>query len=107
MATSSRESLRWIPAVLLTVTLLSLGAAALGWLPPDSRSCRGMVLLFGVFTLSGIMIRPAWFWNSRRAHWGRAALGDRLYAAVLSALALGLVYMALVGSALDKCTISR
>jgi len=64
-----------------------------------------MVLLFALFTLSGIMIRPAWFWNSRRARWGRAALGDRLYVALLGGLALGLVYMALLGSALDRCSI--
>jgi ABC-type dipeptide/oligopeptide/nickel transport system permease component len=105
MAATSRESLRWIPAVLFAVTLLYLGAAVMGWLPSDFRPCRGMVLLFGVFTLSGIMIRPAWFWNSRRARWGRAALGDRLYAALLSAVALGLIYMALAGRALDKCNV--
>jgi hypothetical protein len=105
MATASGETLRWIPAALLVATLLFLGAAALGWVPSDSRSCRGMALLFGLFTLSGIMIRPAWFWNSRRARWGRAALGDRLYAALLSGLAFGLMYMALLGTALDKCNI--
>ena len=105
MAISSREGLRWIPVVLLLATFMLLGAAALGWLPSDSRSCRGMVLLFGLFTLSGITIRPAWFWNSGRARWGRAALGDRLYVALLSGLALGLVYMALLGTALDKCNL--
>lgn len=105
MFAASRDNLRWIPAGLLVLTLLVLGAAALGWLPPDSRSCRGMVALFGVFTLSGIMIRPRWFWNSRRARWGRDALGDRLYAALLSGLAIGLIYMALLGTALDRCTI--
>jgi predicted small integral membrane protein len=105
MATTSRDSLRGIPLALLVVTLLFLGAAALGWLPSDSRSCRGIAVLFGVFTLSGIMIRPAWFWNSRKARRARAAFGDRLYAALLSALALGLVYMGLVGSALDQCSI--
>jgi len=105
MASASRDGLRWIPAVLLAVMLLFLGAAAMGWLPSDSRSCRGTALLFALFTLSGIMIRPAWFWNSRRARWGRAAFGDRGYAALLSAIALGLIYMALGGSALDKCSI--
>lgn len=103
MPPGSRDRLRWIPVVLLLSTLLTVGAAALGWLPSDARSCRGPVLLFGLFTLSGLMIRPAWFWNSRRARWGRAALGDRLYTALLSALALGLVYMALLGTALEKC----
>lgn len=105
MATASRDSLNWIPAGLLVLVVLLLGAATLGWLPSDSRSCRGMVALFGLFTLSGIMIRPAWFWNSRRARWGRAALGDRLYVALLSGLALLLLYMGLAGSALDRCTI--
>jgi hypothetical protein len=65
-----------------------------------------MVVLFGLFTLSGTMIRPAWFWNSRKARRARAAFGDRIYAALLSALALGLVYMGLLGTALDKCSIS-
>ena len=105
MTAMSRDYLRWVPVVLLLATLLFLGSTALGWLPSDSRSCRGVLLLFGLFTLSGIMIRPAWFWNSRRARWGRAALGDRLYVALLSALALGLVYMALLGSALDRCNL--
>ncbi|MGZ8392170.1 MAG: hypothetical protein ACXWWK_04940 [Gemmatimonadales bacterium] len=36
---------------------------------------------------------------------GRAALGDRLYAAFLSAVALGLIYMALAGRALDTCNV--
>lgn len=106
MAAISRDGFRWIPLALLAVTLLFLGAAALGWLPSDSRSCRGMVVLFGLFTLSGTMIRPAWFWNSRKARRARAAFGDRIYAALLSALALGLVYMGLLGTALDQCSIS-
>jgi hypothetical protein len=104
MTSTSRDSLKWIPLVLLALMLLFLGAAALGWLPSDSRSCRGLAVLFGVFTLSAIMIRPAWFWNSRRARRARAALGDRLYTALLSGLALGLVYMGLLGSALDQCS---
>lgn len=105
MAANPRESLQWLPAALLVLTLLFLGSAALGWLPSDSRSCRGMVVLFGLFTLSGTMIRPAWFWNSRRARWGRAALGERVYAALLIGLALILVYMGVAGTALDRCKI--
>ena len=77
----------------------------MGWLPYDSRSCRGLALLFGLFTLGGLMIRPAWFWNSRKARRARAAFGDRLYAALLSGLALVLIYMALLGRALDQCVI--
>jgi hypothetical protein len=105
MATTSRDTLRWIPVALLAVTLLFLGAAALGWLPTDSRSCRGLVVLFGLFTLSGTLIRPAWFWSSRKARRARAALGDRLYTAILIGLAFVLVYAGLLGSALDKCSI--
>ena len=106
MTATSGDQFRWVPVVLLVVTLLFLGGTALGWLPSDSRFCRGTMLLFGLFTLSGVLIRPAWFWNSRRARWGRAALGDRLYAALLSGLALFLVYIGMHGSALDGCSIS-
>jgi hypothetical protein len=106
MATTSRGNLRWVPAALLVLTLLFLGITALGGLPSDSRFCRGSMLLFGLFALSGVLIRPAWFWNSRRARWGRAALGDRLYAALLSGVALFLVYIGIYGTGLEGCSIS-
>lgn len=102
-----RDRFRWIPAALLGATVLFLGAAALGWLPSDSRSCRGTAVLFGLFTLSGTLIRPAWFWSSRKARRARAAFGDRGYAALLSGLALVLVYMGLLGSALDQCSMRQ
>jgi hypothetical protein len=105
MATTSKDTLRWVPLALLAATFLFLGAAALGWLPSDSGSCRSIVVLFGLFTLSGILIRPAWFWNSRKARRARGAFGDRFYTALLAALAVGLIYMGLLGSALDKCSI--
>lgn len=107
MATTSKANLGWIPLGLLAVTLLFLAAAALGWLPPDSKSCRGVAVLFGLFTLSGTLIRPAWFWNSRKARRARAAFGDRLYPAFLSGLALVLVYLGLLSGALDKCSIRQ
>lgn len=105
MATTSSDSLRWIPLAFLAVALLFLGGAALGWLPSGSGSCRGVVLLFGLSLLSGTMIRPDWFWNRRKARRWRAALGDRLYAALLIGLALAMVYAALLGSGLEQCSI--
>ena len=105
MATTSRDSLHWIPLAFLAVAILFLAGAALGWLPSGSGSCRGVMLLFALCLLSGTMIRPTWFWNTRKARRARAAFGDRVYAAILSGLALGLVYMALIGSALDQCNI--
>lgn len=102
-----RDRLRWIPAALLAVIVLFLGAVALGWLPSDSRSCRGTAVLFGLFTLSGILIRPTWFWSSRKARRARAAFGDRGYAALLSGIALVLMYVGLLGSALDQCSMRQ
>jgi hypothetical protein len=105
MATTSADSLRWIPLVFLSLAVLFLGGAALGWLPSGSGSCRGIVFLMGLCLLSGVMLRPAWFWNRRRARRWRAALGDRLYATILIGLALTIVYAALLGTGLEGCSI--
>ncbi len=106
MKSSADAPWRWIPLALLGLTIAFAAAAALGWLPQDWRSCRSMAVLFGLAILSGTLIRPAWFWNARRARWGRAALGDRLYGALLSGLALVVLYMGLFGTALDGCTVN-
>jgi len=105
MATTSLSSLRWIPLVLLAATIALLGAAALGWMPSDSRACRGVAALLGLVTLSGTLIRPAWFWNTRKARRGRAFLGDGPYASLLIALGLVLVYLGLLGDVLDGCSV--
>jgi hypothetical protein len=104
MESAPGRGLRWIPLVLLAATIAFLAAAALGWLPSDSRSCRGVALLFGLVTLSGTLIRPAWFWNSRKARRGRELLGERPYAVVLIGLGLAFVYLAL-GDTLEGCRI--
>jgi hypothetical protein len=95
-----------IPLILFGVIIVFLGAAALGWLPADSRTCRGGFVLFGLFALSGTLFRPAWFWNSRKARQGRAILGDRLYGAFLNVLAFFVVYMGLFSDSLDRCTVN-
>ena len=105
MATTSSEMLRWLPLAFLAVALLFMGGAALGWLPSGSGSCRGVALLFGLCLLSGTLIRPDWFWNRRKTRRWRAALGDRWYAGILIALALGMVYAALIGSGLEQCSL--
>ena len=105
VATTSRDSLHWIPLAFLAAAIFFLAGAALGWVPSGSGSCRGVALLFALCLLSGTMIRPAWFWDKRKARRARAAFGDRAYAAILIALALGMVYAALIGSALDQCSI--
>lgn len=103
MATISRVSLRWVPLALLGITVASMAALALGWAP--WWACRGIAVLFGLFTLTATLIQPAWFWDSRRARRWRRALGDRLYASVLLGLGLVLVYMGLVSDALDRCNV--
>jgi hypothetical protein len=95
-----------IPLILLGLVAAYLVAAALGWFPADSRACRGGFVLFGLFALSGTLLRPAWFWNSRRARWGRAVLGDRIYGVFLNLLAFMLVYMGLFSNSLDRCIVT-
>lgn len=102
---TARDSLRLVPLALLGAVVATAGAAALGWLPSAPWVCRGIVILFGLFTVTATLIQPAWFWNSRRARAGRRALGDRLYASVLLTLGLGLLYLGLASDALDNCNV--
>ncbi len=105
MTTTSPGSLRWIPLVLLAAMIALLGAAALGWMPSDSRACRGGAVLFGLAILSGTLIRPAWFWNTRKARRGRELLGDGRYAFLLIALGLVVVYLGLLSDAFEGCSV--
>lgn len=104
MATSL-GSVRWVPLAFLAATIAFLGAAALGWTPSDSRACRGTALLFGLVLLSGALIRPAWFWNTRKARRGRELLGDARYASLLIALGLVALYFGLLGDAFEGCSV--
>jgi hypothetical protein len=101
----TRQSLRWLPLSMLGLIVAFMGAGALGWLASAAWACRGVAILFGLFTLTATLIQPSWFWNSRRARLGRSVLGDRPYASVLLALGLGLVYMGLVSNALNNCSL--
>ncbi len=64
-----------------------------------------MAVLLGLVTLSGTLIRPAWFWNTRKARRGREILGDGPYTSLLIALGIVLVYMGLLGDAFDGCSV--
>lgn len=98
-------ALRGIPLVLLVATIAFLAAAALGWLPSDSRACRGAAVSFGLIILSGTLIRPVWFWNTRKARRGREFLGDGPYTWLLIALGFVLVYLGLLSDALEGCSV--